>query len=73
MQNPVLTITTISGDKVSAPLVKWVQGLILRLPPEELIKLMCMVEDSQNPVLTISRDTIPADPEEWLRGVARRT
>lgn len=71
--NPLITITTISGEKVTAPLVQWVQALILELPPDRLLKLMAFIERANAPLITIPRDTVPVDPQEWLSGNGRRT
>ena len=71
--NPNIQITTISGEQVTAPLVQWVQALILRLSPDELVAMMRMVKEAQAPRITIPRDTIPADPDEWLSGNGKRT
>ena len=73
MNNPMITITTLSGERVTAPLVQWVQGLILRLSPDELISLMRHVESASEPRIDLVRDTIPADPKEWLSGHGKRT
>lgn len=71
--NPLITITTLSGERVTAPLVQWVQGLILRLSPDELISLMRHVESATAPLIVLGRDTIEADPNEWLSGHGKRT
>jgi hypothetical protein len=73
LSNPVITITTISGHVVSAPLLQWVQALILRLSPSELVQLLQLMQHSQEPLITIPRDTIPADPHEWLSGNGKRS
>jgi hypothetical protein len=66
----VITITTLSGERVSAPLVKWVQALILHRSPEDLTKLLRLVEPNLVTVVpaTDVRPPSPADPREFLRG-----
>jgi len=70
--NPFITITTISGERVTATLVQWVQALILRLSPGDLLATLRMVQEAQSPMITIPRDTIEADPKDWLSGNGKR-
>ena len=68
MTGPIIEIKTLSGERVSAPLVQWVQALILRLPNDDLVELMQMVERAQSPlVIATPSGTVPADPNEWMQ------
>lgn len=71
--NPLITITTISGTQVTAPLVRWVQALILHKSPTELLELMAFVDRAQAPTISLAQDTVPGDPQEWLSGQGRRS
>ena len=67
MNNPTLTITTISGHRVSAPLTQWIMGLILHRSNEDLVELLKFVEQGQAPQIVHPGSlTVPGDPQEWV-------
>lgn len=64
-----LTITTMSGQNVSAPLLQWVQALILHRSNEDMLALLQFVQQAQSPVIALPLQqsrTIPADPQEFV-------
>lgn len=80
MRDPHLTITTLSGARVTAPMHTWLQELVLMLPPDDLVALMTRVQSVQTP-LPDAFQSIPTDPDAYIdpktqfprRHVPRRT
>lgn len=62
----MITITTLSGEKVTAQVEHWVMALVLRLEPEDLLKVMKMVTEIA-PSITPAPGPLPADPEKFMR------
>ena len=65
METPILTITTLSGERVSAPVFVWLQELILMLPPDRMKVLMQRVDVAKEPYMHHSL-SVPVDPADYI-------
>lgn len=80
-QQPVITITTINGDEVSAPVTQWLIALLTSLRPEDLTEILRKVESEQSRErghVILPTDILtppaPADPAQFTlpNGMPRR-